>query len=898
MNNQIGIPVLPSKLRSETFPSTLRPLTKRIDGVLGTLKDFNCKLPPDYLEFPNFALPSLSEGVKIAIDKIAKGQVKDYLDRVCELMKGMPPKPPFNSISYQSGWTRYTQGEDLVKVDYPLENVMVLDTEVMVNMGNIPVLACAVTPKAWYIWMHPAYSSDKGNLSPELIPVGKNKLIIGHNVAFDRSYLEDEYNLKPTGNRFIDTLSMHQCVATYTNQQLKMALKVKGREKSRGEDELDTGFLDESNYTPSWLDAGSMANLVDVYNFHVKPLVPLTPESKAIRGVFLSRSLEVIHQRREALTSYCLNDVSRTWEILKVLFPKYRRANPSDVTFMGGLVMGSGFLPLAPDFHHWSHETERVYQRKTKELSEALTRVALETLEDFKSGDRTKTLEDPWLCNLDWDYSARGKFKGLPKWYKSLLDKDLNLEISPTKRCVPYLLKLRWDNSPVRFFKDYGWCYECLSGEITSEDGKSYKRIPHKDGGEANCGNPLGKNYGYAIESGLMDSDNPLAKELLYGCIEVSYWRSTRSRVLGDESKNEPGLLTSLTLNPYGKHIPVTLPRTIVHQTSSRRAAESLWLTVSSPKKNKIGSELKSRVQAPEGWSFIGADFDTQEMRIGGILGDALNGLHGSFPMSYTNLTGTKEAKTDCHYQTSNLLGIDRQLAKIINYQLMYFCGKSGLSRTIRSFNPAISEGEANAIADRAITTKRGNKNRSNGMFYGGTDSLYYNYVHNVTESVHPRTPALKAAIPDTLTKSNVGNEFTPSRNNWVIQSSGVDLLHLTLTGIEYLLNLFKVEYKFIFTLHDEIWYMCREGQEKLTAYCFNLAHFWAWSYFNHEVGLYDLPVLFSFFSGVNVDKCLRKEVDECTVTPSNHDNVPSGYVFKPTDFEGFNPFEGLEVDL
>lgn len=51
---------------------------------------------------------------------------------------------------------------------------------------------------------------------------------------------------------------------------------------------------------------------------------------------------------------------------------------------------------------------------------------------------------------------------------------------------------------------------------------------------------------------------------------------------------------------------------------------------------NRIGSELKSMVQSPPGYSFVGADVDSQELWISAILGDAhFAGEHGGLSVNY-----------------------------------------------------------------------------------------------------------------------------------------------------------------------------------------------------------------------------------------------------------------------
>jgi DNA polymerase gamma 1 len=48
--------------------------------------------------------------------------------------------------------------------------------------------------------------------------------------------------------------------------------------------------------------------------------------------------------------------------------------------------------------------------------------------------------------------------------------------------------------------------------------------------------------------------------------------------------------------NPDALKLGVILPQLITAGTVTRRAVESTWLTASNPKKNRIGSELKTKV--------------------------------------------------------------------------------------------------------------------------------------------------------------------------------------------------------------------------------------------------------------------------------------------------------------
>jgi DNA polymerase gamma 1 len=51
------------------------------------------------------------------------------------------------------------------------------------------------------------------------LPNVRPRLVVGHNVSFDRARIADEYALAPTSARFLDTMSLHMAVAGLTSEQ-------------------------------------------------------------------------------------------------------------------------------------------------------------------------------------------------------------------------------------------------------------------------------------------------------------------------------------------------------------------------------------------------------------------------------------------------------------------------------------------------------------------------------------------------------------------------------------------------------------------------------------------------------------------------------------------------------
>jgi DNA polymerase gamma 1 len=49
------------------------------------------------------------------------------------------------------------------------------------------------------------------------------------------------------------------------------------------------------------------------------------------------------------------------------------------------------------------------------------------------------------------------------------------------------------------------------------------------------------------------------------------------------------------------------------------------------------------------------------------------------------------------------------------------------------------------------------------------------------------------------------------SRINWVVQSSAVDYLHLMLACMNWLISEYKIEARFLISIHDEVRYLVKK---------------------------------------------------------------------------------------
>ena len=100
----------------------------------------------------------------------------------------------------------------------------------------------------------------------------------------------------------------------------------------------------------------------------------------------------------------------------------------------------------------------------------------------------------------------------------------------------------------------------------------------------------------------------------------------------------------------------------------TRRAVEPTWLTASNAKETRVGSELKAMVRAPEGYHFVGADVDSQELWIASVLGDThFAGMHGNrCTVHSVRQTHTQTVLSTCIYYIVSFVKYTCTLSKLL----------------------------------------------------------------------------------------------------------------------------------------------------------------------------------------------------------------------------------------
>lgn len=930
--NEIGVQLLSSHVFSQIFPDGCEPPPEDL-----------VKLSKDHLQRHDLLGKNTDDSKPIAFDlpqlegrtldehfyKLGSDCAEPYLSFAKQFARAsVPPKP--RKWVRRSGWTKYYPDGRSEPVDVPDEHMLCFDTEVMWKESPFAVMACASSPTAWYAWLSP-WLLGKSKNDRQLIPLGdpaKERVVVGHNVGYDRARVLEEYGIEQSRNAFIDTMSLHVAVNGMCSQQRPTWMRHKKNRELRERVASQTPDNDLAELLTSksmhdeeelWVERSSVNSLRDVAKFHLNVSI-----DKAVRDDFGELDRKGVLAKLDELMDYCAADVAITHRVYQIVFPNFLEVCPHPVSFAALRHLASVILPVNKSWDAYIANAEATYHKLSDAVQERLVGLTEKALE-IKS-DITKWQNDPWMKQLDWSGqevrmvkgkrkddpprpAARQKKPGMPQWYKDLFPKnDSPINVTVRTRIAPLLLRLAWDGHPLFWSDKYGWTFRVPRDESAKYTAKQmvqctfdetelalrddrehyYFKLPHKDGPTARCANPMAKGYLRYFEAGTLSSEYEYAKEALEMNASCSYWISARDRIMSQmvvydkdipngQASRRPR--TKSKADSYGFILPQVIPM----GTITRRAVENTWLTASNAKKNRVGSELKAMVKAPKGYCFVGADVDSEELWIASLVGDATFKLHGGNAIGFMTLEGTKAAGTDLHSRTAGILGITRNDAKVFNYGRIYGAGLKFAATLLRQFNPSLSERQTMEVASRLYANTKGTKtNRKvihNKPFWrGGTESFVFNKLEEFAEQERPRTPVLGAGITEALMSRFISKGgYLTSRINWAIQSSGVDYLHLLIVSMDFLIRRFNISARLAITVHDEIRYLVKEQDKYRAAMALQVANVWTRAMFAQQVGINDLPQSCAYFSAVDIDHVLRKEVDMDCITPSHPTAIAPG---------------------
>lgn len=825
------LPMLPSEQNAKLFgeqgptpPESYEGLFELMAGQIGEMA--NMKVGKNPVQPTVSWLPDIGElrSPRKALDELSGKRWAFALEAFELFANNMLPVPP-SSVLRLPGWTRYGSGEP-TQVEYPTENVFFYDTETYVLGGNHPLIGVALSEEAWYVWLHPQLLSPmEGNIEPLLIPVGPNKVVIAHNAMFDLSKTLEAYNLTNDGRpAAMCTMAMHTTRSGLGGDQVLRAFKAAPN--------------------AAWARQACPDSLAAVVKFYTG----ITMDKEA-RDLFVKGTLTQIRANLEGLLTYALKDVQVLHDLWLALWPAYQEQCPATFTTTGLLELSRSLLTVTADYDRRWAANKALHGIEIRKVQRLIDARVEEILELWASGELDPA-ENPWLKQLDWTPAKSGKNKGKPAWLRKLKGLKVTLGCS----AAPLVLQMTWKGFPLAYSKTSKWGY------LSRETGATrFVKLPHESGKNANVGSPFSKQFTAFAESGVLSSDLDISLNIPKELAKLTYWEAYESR-FKEEYKMPVADPTRLGVVPVTKLVG-TLTGRQVHKT---------WLTAAQCKigKNgetkKLGSDFFHTLQPPQGMDYVSWDEDTEEVRIAGFWADLNQGLGlGCTPMSQTALLGKKSDKTDAHSVTALLTGIDRDSAKTANFRDIFGGGRSTQTKALQAAHPDWPEHEVAEKVSKIMLAKRGTK--SQGLYSGGTDSMYHNQAAEIANTPDFRLPGSGRMIPNVVNcRYDFSGNFYTSRYNFPVQGTGADILHATAASVPLLCEMKGIPesaYGYVLARHDEIGYnVLKEYSEKFAEVA-NAAHTWAWAVVLHGMGFNWLPTAITRLSAINIDCCVRKEV-------------------------------------
>ena len=510
IKNPFGVSLVAPKLHNKLFKTPYKKCTDpdKITKAEDHLKRFQILTEQSSSQrneiIDGFQIPPIHKNDIVAhFKEIGQQQIQPFLQQIETLLKKPAPSKPSHWVK-NAGWTKYEENGTYKSIRFPEEDILVFDIEICVAEARWPAMATALSPTGWYSWTS-EYLLDPSKrpavniqaLGPsDLIPLGDPLLVIGHNVSFDRSFIAEQYDIKPRRTRFLDTMALHIAVSGVTMEQRAQLMAAKSRKKNNSEDEA----------LPKWMENASMNSLRDLHQFYNKGAPVM---DKDIRNVFVNGTLKDVVDDFTNLMQYCADDVDATFQVFRQVFPKFRKQCPHPVSLSGMLEMSVSYLPTNSSWFHFIKECENVSEELDDEIDVIIARQAQEACQLLENQEYRK---DIWLWNLDWtctdlkirktatkmkkaslktEFSGGGdtelekleqKFwpllktkdlhksqsscPGYPKWYADLCQKPYDPMVTPTvanlghgKEIVPRLLRLTWNGYPLHKDKTMKWGY-------------------------------------------------------------------------------------------------------------------------------------------------------------------------------------------------------------------------------------------------------------------------------------------------------------------------------------------------------------------------------------------------------------------------------------------------------
>lgn len=846
------------------------------------LKSQELEKPEEFPDKPLPELPSLPYGDDIEeyFHEVAQKHFDRYdLDsKIEELLtinlkevKGLKEKLPI-LIDYTKAnvWTKMDGDGNLTEVEVPDSNALIFDTETYVTGSdcNSPIVAQALGKDyegktCLWMWLHPLFGSQSENYVPMKVRVGNNKLLVGHNFAFDRQKIVDFYTLNISSNIIIDTMAMMKQVGGL-NEQQTWATRVDPLQNRKA--------AEIQKY-------GCAMGLVPSYEWITRKSLP--DDAKKLRDIFVkAKSFQEFRETRQDILTYSMLDVIYNWELFVGVYPRYMEMTGHKAILAGQSIVIDSIIPHIDYWDEWVERCDTEYLKIERQIFDILFPKIQKIHSDWLvTGEYPEQLDI-----LNWNYVRpfrHRKDKPLPEgwplkatWYKPWEKEEIKLK----GRDLQILLQCQFKYRD----KWYDVQYTRKDAYHILVDQKVVK-LPNRKKPGANYGSILSADSLFItdreeplLRSKLL-SDEMFLKVLKLFDLTTTY-TGFRQRVV---SQNRENGLVGAEVNPCG--------------TISGRTVSRLYNTLPAHwDEPKIMSEIKMTSQCPDGYVFVGGDADAQEASIAAAMADHYYGVSGASEFSKAVIIGNKKDQTDYHSLTAKAMtekdevtDDERGGGKGINFSLIYGAGVRTAAQTIKFFFDD-DDAEAFRKARKAVEGFKGTRKEydENGQkivdetseYTGGIASHVFNKMSDIIRMKPPKGLFFNNEWPKSLQPDYCKKDGTPAQLNYCIQAScsTYGFLSAWVLGVMDEIHRHNLDARFSISIHDEVWFICKEEHAEKLAFLIMVCYSRVWALLHNNLLIADMPVKRAFPSSISIDPILRKSPKASTKTPS-FDEMPSG---------------------